>query len=109
LPGQLPHLPGLDAGTLPCQPYGHGPNPCRKTAAVSRPGLRAATQTSPDAVEAALLQEAEHCEELSREQRAALADKLADQANHFMWRARKLAELAHKVRPPGWNPPGFPQ
>jgi hypothetical protein len=74
-----------------------------------RDRLRAATQTSPDAVEAALLQEAEHCEELSREQRAALADKLADQANHFMWRARKLAELAHKVRPPGWNPPGFPQ
>ena len=74
-----------------------------------RDGLKAATQMSPEAVEAALVQEAAHCEELSDEQRAALANKLADLAVHFQWRARKLAELAQKVTPLGWNPPGFPR
>ena len=41
-----------------------------------RDRLNAATQMSPDVVEGALVQEADRCEELSSEQRAALADKL---------------------------------
>jgi hypothetical protein len=63
----------------------------------------------PDVIEGALVQEAERCEELSSEQRAALANKLADAAMRHQRRARELAEIARKVRPPGWNPPGFPQ
>jgi hypothetical protein len=59
-------------------------------------------------IEGDLVQEAERCEELSSEQRAALADKLDDLAMRHLWRARELAEIARKVRPPGWNPPGAP-
>jgi hypothetical protein len=61
-------------------------------------------QSHPDVIEGALIQEAERCEELSSEQRAALADKLGDIAMRHFWRARELAEIARKVRPPGWNP-----
>jgi hypothetical protein len=59
----------------------------------------ALAQSHPDAVEGALLEEAARCEQLSAEQRVALADQLADLASHHMWRARELAELARKVRP----------
>jgi len=57
-------------------------------------------------VERALLEEAARCEQLSEEQRVALADQLSDAANQHLWRAHKLAEIARKVRPLGWNPPG---
>ena len=69
---------------------------------------QALVQAHPDVVEATLVQDAERCEELSSEQRAALADKLADIAMRHLWRAQELAEIVRKVRPPGWNPPGAP-
>ena len=61
---------------------------------------RAVEQTSPDAVERALLQEVERCErgELSDEARIALAEKLADLAKDFLWRAQSLSKIAFKVR-----------
>jgi hypothetical protein len=70
---------------------------------------RTLAQANPELVERALLEEAERCEQLSLEQRAALANKLADRAMQHQWRAHKLAELARKLRPRGWNPPGFPE
>jgi hypothetical protein len=69
----------------------------------------ALARANPEVAERALLEEAARCEQLSAEQRAALADKLADLANHHLWRSRKLAEIARKVRPLGWNPPGAPR
>jgi hypothetical protein len=65
-------------------------------------------RSNSDVAESALLEEAARCEQLSAEQRVALADRLADLANRHLWRAQKLAELARKVRPPDWIPPGFP-
>jgi hypothetical protein len=64
-----------------------------------------------DLIEQALLQEVERCErgELSADERAALADKLADTAMRYQRRAHELAEMARKVRPPGWNPPHAPR
>jgi hypothetical protein len=69
---------------------------------------RASMQSHPDGGERALLEEAARCEQLSAEQRVALAERLADLANRHLWHAQKLAELARKVRPPDWIPPGFP-
>jgi hypothetical protein len=63
--------------------------------------LKAQAQTSPEAVEAALLAEVERASELSEEARIALADKLADLANHHLWQAHKLSKIAMKLRPPG--------
>ena len=56
-----------------------------------------------DLIEQALLREVERCErgELSVEERAALADTLADTAMRYQRRAFELAEMARKVRPPG--------
>jgi hypothetical protein len=68
---------------------------------------QAQAQARPDMIEQALLAEVERAGDLSVEERVALADKLADLANH-LWRAQKLAEIARKLRPPGWNPPGAP-
>ena len=45
----------------------------------------------------------------AKEQRAALADKLGAIAKRHLWRAHELAELARKVSPPGWRPPGAPK
>jgi hypothetical protein len=66
-------------------------------------------QANPEASEHRLLEQAAGCEQLSIEERVALADQLTDAANQHLWRAHKLAELARKVRPPGWNPPGAPR
>ena len=65
-------------------------------------------RSNPDVAERALLEEAARCEQLSAEQRVALANELADLANRHLWRAQELAQLARKVRPPDWIPPGFP-
>ena len=81
--------------------------PAKKQAAY-RARHKAAEQSRPDAIEAALLQQAERCEQLSDEARAALADEIADIAKGHLWRATELAKLAEKVRPLGWHPPGFP-
>jgi hypothetical protein len=72
---------------------------------------KALSQSHPDLVEQALLQEVARCErgELSVEECAAVADKLADAANLLMQRSQKFAALARKVRPPGWNPPFLPR
>ena len=61
---------------------------------------KAADQTTPDAIERALLQEVERCGrgELSDEERIALADKLADLAKDFLWRAHRLSRVAMKLR-----------
>jgi hypothetical protein len=40
---------------------------------------------------------------VSSEERAALANKLADAAMRHQRRATELAEIAQKVRPHGWN------
>ena len=68
----------------------------------------ALAQANPEVVERALLEEAARCEQLSEEQRVALADQLTEAANRHLWQAHKLAKLAEKVRPAGWNPPGAP-
>ena len=61
---------------------------------------KVADQTTPDAIERALLQEVERCGrgELSDEERIALADKLADLAKDFLWRAHRLSRVAMKLR-----------
>jgi hypothetical protein len=69
----------------------------------------ALAQANPEVIEQTLLEEAARCEQLSVEQRVALADKLVDVANQHLWRAHKFAELARKVRPAGWNPPEAPR
>ena len=58
----------------------------------------ARAQSNPDVAERALLEEAARCEQLSAEQRVALANELADLANRHLWRAQELAQLARKVR-----------
>jgi hypothetical protein len=75
-----------------------------------RDKLKVQAQASPDAIEQALLSDVECAErgELSLEERAALADKLADLAMRYMWRAHELAKIVEKVRPAGWNPPHAP-
>ena len=59
----------------------------------------ARAQSNPDVAERAMLEEAARCEQLSAEQRVALANELADLANRHLWRAQELAQLARKVRP----------
>jgi hypothetical protein len=65
-----------------------------------RDRLKAQTQTNPEAIEAALLAEVERAkrDELSAEQRIALANKLSDLAMRYLWHAKELAEMAQKVR-----------
>ena len=60
----------------------------------------ALARTNPEAIEQALLQDVERCErgELSDQERIALADKLADTAMSYQWRASKLAKMAMKIR-----------
>jgi hypothetical protein len=63
-----------------------------------RERLGAREQSRPDTVEHALLQEVELAGELSDQERVALADKLADTAQRYLWRAHELAKLAQKIR-----------
>jgi hypothetical protein len=72
---------------------------------------KALAQNHPDLIEQALLEDVERCErgELSVEECAAIADKLADAAKQHLRRAQELAEIARKTRPPGWNPPHAPR
>ena len=60
----------------------------------------ALARTNPEAIEQPLLQDVERCErgELSDQERIALADKLADTAMSYQWRASKLAKMAMKIR-----------
>jgi hypothetical protein len=65
-----------------------------------RDKVKAQAQTSPEAVEAALLAEVERAKrgELSDQERVALADKLADLAKRYLWHAHELSQTAMKVR-----------
>jgi hypothetical protein len=65
-----------------------------------RERLKAEDQASPDAIERALLTEVQRCEqgELSDQERIALANKLADLAKDFLWRAHRLSRVAMKLR-----------
>jgi hypothetical protein len=56
----------------------------------------ALAQANPDTVERELLQAAER--EMSDQERIALAEKLADLAKDFLWRAHRLSKMAHKLR-----------
>ena len=66
-----------------------------------RERLKAADQTNPDAIERELLQEAQRCArgEMSDRECVVLADKLTDLAMNLLWRSKRLAETARKVRP----------
>ena len=80
-------------------PHGPKPNPCREAAALSRPAQGGDANDS-DVVEGALVQEADRCEELSSEQRAALADKLGAIAKrHLSACARACGAGAEGVAP----------
>ena len=61
---------------------------------------KAEDQARPDAIERALIVEAQRCErgELSDQERIALADKVADLAKDFLWRAHRLSRVAMKLR-----------
>jgi hypothetical protein len=76
-----------------------------------RDRLKEKTQMSPEAIEAALLAEVEQAKrgEPSDQERAALADQLDDIAMDYLRRSQRLAKIAQKLRPPGWNPPDFPK
>jgi hypothetical protein len=52
----------------------------------------------PDALERALLLEVERYDQMSDRERIALAEKLADLAKDFLWRAHRLSKMAHKLR-----------
>ena len=61
---------------------------------------KAEDQVSPDAIERAHIVEAQRCErgELSDQERIAFADKVADLAKDFLWRAHRLSRVAMKLR-----------
>jgi len=65
-----------------------------------RDRLKAKHQATTDAIERELLEEAERCErgEMSDQERISLADRLADLAKDFLWRAHRLSRLATKLR-----------
>ena len=67
----------------------------------------ALTASHPDVIERELRQKAERCDELSDQERIALADRLMETAMGHLRRARELSELAHEVQG-GRVPPGFP-
>jgi hypothetical protein len=73
--------------------------PAEKQAAY-RARRKVIEESRPDAIEEALLADVERAErgKLSIEERAALANKLADAAMQHQWRAMKLAQMAQKVR-----------
>ena len=58
------------------------------------------TASHPNAIERELMLEVERCDrgELSDQERIALAEKLADLAKDFLWRAHRLSKMAHKLR-----------
>jgi hypothetical protein len=85
--------------TLPWQPRDVALTPAQKQQRY-RDKLKVRSQASPETVEAALLAEVERAKrgELSREEGIALADKLTDLANRYLWRAHELSKTAMKVR-----------
>jgi hypothetical protein len=63
-----------------------------------REKLKVADQTNPDAIERTLLLEVERCDQMSDQERIALAEKLANLAMDLLWRSHRLSKLAHKLR-----------
>jgi hypothetical protein len=63
-----------------------------------RDKLKAKEQTNSDAIEQALLQEAERVGEMSAEKRAALADRMTNLAWDFLHRSHRLSQTAVLVR-----------
>ena len=61
----------------------------------------ALARANPEAVEGALLEEAQRCERLSDQEQEALADRLQDAAMQHFHSMHKLNEMAKKVRPGG--------
>jgi hypothetical protein len=61
---------------------------------------KAKAETSPEAVEAALMAEVERAkrDELSEQERIALANKLMLIANDHLWQAKRLAQMSEKLR-----------
>jgi len=59
---------------------------------------KAADRTNVDAIERALLLELERCDQMSDQERTALADRLADLAMDFQRRAIRISKRAHKLR-----------
>jgi hypothetical protein len=70
-----------------------------------RDRLKEKAQTNLETVEAALVEEAARCATLSSEDRAALADKLADLAMRYQWRAQKHATRLEPCGLPPVTPP----
>jgi hypothetical protein len=70
----------------------------RERQARYRAKQQALVKANPEVAERALLEEAEQCEQLSDAERIALADKLADMANRYLWRAHEIARMARRVR-----------
>jgi hypothetical protein len=89
----------LASVTLPWQPMAMVLTPAEKQQRY-RDKLKAQAQTNPEAVEIALMAEVERAErgELSEQERDALADKLADLAMRYLWRAKELSQIAMKLR-----------
>ena len=97
--GQTANGPDSTAVTLPCQPPAMALSPAEKQKRY-RERRKAEDQASPDAIERELLIEVERCErgEMSDQERIALADKVADLAKDFLWRAHRLSRVAMKLR-----------
>jgi len=58
----------------------------------------AQARANPEAIERALVKDAERCEGMSDQERTALADKLTDIAMRHLWRSHELSRIATKVR-----------
>jgi len=61
----------------------------------------AQARANPEAIERALVKDAERCEGMSDQERTALADKLTDIAMRHLWRSHELSRIATKVRTGG--------
>ena len=61
----------------------------------------AQARANPEAIERALVKDAERCEGMSDQERTALADKLTDIAMRHLWRSHELSRIATKVRSGG--------
>ncbi len=75
------------------------PPPPRKSIAIAN-GSKDMAPGGPEAVEAALVAEVERAkrDELSEQERVALADKLSDLAMRYLWHAKELAQMSDKLR-----------
>jgi hypothetical protein len=87
-------------GNVTVSAYGHGPPPPAQKQQRYRDRLKERAPGGPEAVEAALVAEVERAkrDELSEQERVALADKLSDLAMRYLWHAKELAQMSDKLR-----------